>query len=175
MKLWVNWNTFFCFVEIIQGTSSGNNPTKTVVVRVFEKAPRGTLIYQVEGNSFLDVTKHRLFQLVQTGPDQDKFGLTNQNTLRVDEYPYLSGALDQVYIIYIQARTVDSRKALISKLEIQVIVSETNTFPPNFDEAPRFEVFQDIQEGTIIGQVKSILTMCLNLFIRCCEREMKSF
>ena len=124
-------------------------------IRIFHGAPRGTAVYEIQLDTLIDITQTRVVRLSLGGPDHHHFQL-DQNTLKIDEYPRLSGDVDQKYRVDVELTSVDKPDHILAVQKLDILVSVKNTLAPYFvRDNYTAEIFRYSEVGVKILQVEA--------------------
>ena len=124
-------------------------------MRLFHDAPHDTLVYSVDTSQIVDVLKYESFQLRLTGSGSNKFKLTADNLIRVKEYPLLRADIDDTFDVILTAYTLDqSEHSVLGSVELEIIISERNIYPPTFEALADLEVHRLSAEGAYLGTLR---------------------
>ena len=133
----VSFSCFFC-VSATCETSSDNDPSSAVVVRIYSGAPYGVVICNVTAHLFpvghLPHADRR--RVAVTGIDAGRFRLTGGGELlAVGEHPTLSGQIGDEYVVNVTSlveRREPTARTQARTFQLRVLVSRENMWPPRF-------------------------------------------
>lgn len=121
----------------------------STVVRIFDHAPRGTVVYEIPMETLKNVTHNNLVHTELSGSDSILFSLS-ENVLAVDQWPRLNRRVGSSYQITILIRSTQSGRIMAS-IKLTIIVSKRNLHSPVFMEDAYYgDVFRFARVGTTI-------------------------
>lgn len=119
-----------CLLFFVSG-SIDLNGAQEKIVRVYEKAPHGTIIRRIghPGDATNDVTGSRLVGAMIYGKDAAKFAIF-EGYLVVDEYPELRGSVTDSFSVKLSLTSQDALRQVTSEVSLRIVVSNRNYFAP---------------------------------------------